>query len=205
MLSYATVSQLKEAMPDVAWSDVYDTAGTVLLERASRAIDAYCKRAPGAFAVTEATVRTFDGSGTAMLWVDEMAETPVEVAVAEANNLTEYTVYAATSYYAWPDNAPAYGEPYTRLDLNGTNGARQVWCKGRQTVKVTAKFGFSTVPPDEIVQATIILAVKWFKRGQQAYADTGAISDLGKLTYTRALDPDIETILGNPKFQRVAI
>lgn len=202
--AYATMTQLKEAMPDVQWGAVYDTAGAVLLERASRNIDAYLKRAPGAFAVTEETTRYFNGSGGPALWIAELADEPDEVAVAENLDYDNYVVYPSSYYFLWPDDAADLGEPYTRLDLGLCCGPKLFWWRGRRTVKVTGLFGFSQTPPEEIVQATIILAVKWFKRGQQAFADTGAISDLARLTYTKKLDPDVELILSHPKFQRIA-
>lgn len=201
---YASMAQLKEAMPDVSWGAVYDTAGGVLLERASRHIDAYLKRPPGAFAVEDPTTRYFDGSGGSTLWVSELADEPTEVAVAENLDYDNYIVYPPSYYFLWPDDAPTLAEPYKRLDLDTFNGPKSFWWRGRRTVKVTGLFGFSQTPPEEIVQATIILAVKWFKRGQQAYADTGAISELARLTYTRALDPDVELILSHPKYQRIA-
>jgi hypothetical protein len=50
--------------------------------------------------------------------------------------------------------------------------------------------------PAEIIRmAATAQATRWFKRGQQAFQDTGAIAELGQLTYTQKLDPDIVTML----------
>jgi len=50
--------------------------------------------------------------------------------------------------------------------------------------------------PDPVVkQATIAQALRWFKRGQQSFQDTGGIAELGTLTYTKKLDPEIESML----------
>lgn len=204
-VAYATMDELKTELVNVDWGSVYDTAGTVALEQASRVVDEYLKRAPGAFAVTTATTRYFTGSGNAVQWIDEIAEAPTEVAVAENNDRTNYIVYEDTDYFLWPDNAEAKGEPYRRLDLDTISGTHLFWWAGRRTIKVTAKFGYSTTPPPEIKRAVIILAVKYIKRGEQGYADTGAVNELGRLTYTKSLDPDIVTILSAPKFQRPAI
>ena len=62
-----------------------------------------------------------------------------------------------------------------------------------------------TSPPDEIKQATIIQAMRWFKRGQQAFSDTGAVLELGQLRYTQKLDPDVALILESPRFGRLTI
>ncbi len=50
-------------------------------------------------------------------------------------------------------------------------------------------------PPELVKQATIAQALRWFKRGQQAFTDTGGIVELGTLLYTKKLDPEIETML----------
>ncbi|OQC57688.1 MAG: hypothetical protein BWX54_01141 [Verrucomicrobia bacterium ADurb.Bin018] len=50
-------------------------------------------------------------------------------------------------------------------------------------------------PADIIRQAATVQAVRWFKRGQQGFQDTGAVAELGQITYTQKLDPDIATML----------
>jgi hypothetical protein len=39
------------------------------------------------------------------------------------------------------------------------------------------------------------MVAKAFKRGMQMYQDTGAVVELGQLTYTLAIDPEVERIL----------
>jgi len=52
--------------------------------------------------------------------------------------------------------------------------------------------------PAEIIRmAATAQATRWFKRGQQAFQDTGAIAELGQMTYTQKLDPDIVTMLAH--------
>lgn len=50
-------------------------------------------------------------------------------------------------------------------------------------------------PTAIVQQATIMQALRWFKRGQQAFTDTGGVVELGTLLYTKKLDPEIETML----------
>ncbi len=50
-------------------------------------------------------------------------------------------------------------------------------------------------PTPIVQQATIMQALRWFKRGQQAFTDTGGVVELGTLLYTKKLDPEIETML----------
>lgn len=200
--AYATVDEVKAALPDVSWGTAYDALLAELVQRASRAIDRFTQRHPGAYYVTADETRYFDGSGTRELWIDELAAAPTEVAVDEAGDGT-YTVWAPTDYIPWPYNAPALGQPYLRLDVDQLNGTKSIWYRFPRSVRVTGKFGYSTAPPDDVKQATIIQAVRWFKRGQQAFQDVGAITELGQLRYLQALDPDVKALIEH--LRRVAV
>ena len=199
---YATLSELQASMPGSGISSTdYESLLTDLLTRASRAIDRFTKRAPGAYAVTSSDEQTryYDGSGSATQYLDEMAAAPSYVGVSEAGGVasTDYTTYPSTDYFIEPVNAPYEGMPYTHLVLDQLNGGKALWYSLSHSVKVTAAFAYalSTAIPDEIVQATIIQAARWFKRGQQAFQDTGAIAELGQLTYTQSLDPEVKAII----------
>jgi len=193
--SYCANTEVKAAMPDGNWGSTYDALFTTLAARASRLIDAHVKKKPGAFAVSTDVVRYFDGSGTKVLKVGEMAAAPTKVEVAEAGVLTAYTEWAETDYILYPLNALDEGKPYTRLEIDIWNGSKVEWYAFQKAVKITAKFGYATTAPDLINQAAIIQCVRWFKRGQNAFADTGAIVELGQLTHTKKLDPEVELIL----------
>lgn len=189
-------------MADDTWTTAYDTLLPDLITRASRALDRYVNRKPGAFAVTTDVTLYFDGSGCETLWIGELATTPTSVAVAEGGVVDTvggtggtYTAYTTTDYRPWPYNAPDTGRPYLRLDLDPINGTKGAWYKLKKAVKVVGKFGYSTGAPEDVVQATIIQTVRWFQRGKQAFRDTGAISDLGQLQYVKALDPDVKLMV----------
>ena len=202
---YCNLAEVQAAMPDVNMGSSYDAILDALCLRASRLIDGYFGRKPGAFSADTDETRYYTGSGCAEQWIDELAAAPTSVSIAETGSVTVYTALVATDYYLWPDNAALDGIPYMRLDLDRLNGTRVYWPQFRKSVKVVGKFGFSTTPPDEIRQAAIIQVAKWFKRGQQAFADTGAIVELGQLRYTQKLDPDVEQILSEPKLQRLTV
>lgn len=178
-------------MPDTSWGSTYDAILTVLAKRASRAIDRFTGRDAGAFYVAVDTIRYYDGSGERDQWIDELAAAPTSVAVAEAGDLTDYTAWASSDYMVWP----YHGGPYARLDIDQLYGSKSIWYRFPKSVKVVGKFGYSTEPPDDVVMATIIQAARWFKRGQQAFRDTGAITELGQLTYTKSLDPDVAELI----------
>ena len=202
---YCTAAEIKAAMPDGNWGTSYDTLLSILAARASRTIDRYTARKPGAYKVDADVTRYYDGSGEAEQLIGELAAAPTSVAVAEGGDIKTptYTLWASTDYMLWPYNALDRGEPYTRLVIDNLNGSKSVWYEYPKSVKIVGKFGYSAAPPDDVVQATIIQAARWFKRGQQAFQDTGAIVELGQLTYTKALDPDVALLIEH--LRRMAI
>lgn len=203
---YCTAADVIEQLTDGQidqWTTGYDDIIARCITSASRAVDAFLKRKPGAFAVSATETRFYTGSGTACQYVDEMAAAPTLVSVAESGNLSNYTDYDPSDYLLYPDNALLDGVPYTRIDI-APAGSKTIWAPYRRAVKVTARFGFSTVAPPEIAEATIIMAVRLFKRAQGAYQDTLANAELGQIRYTK-LDPDVERLLNVPKFAWVTI
>lgn len=199
---YCTNTEIKAVMPDTTWGTTYDALLTAIAERASRAIDTLTGREPGAYKAGTAAARYFDGSGCGELWVDEMAVAPTAVAVAESGDVDSsagsggtYTTWAASDYLLWPANALVMGQPYLRLDVDIQSGSKALWYAYPKAVKITAQWGYSTAVPPDILQATLIQAVRWFKRGQQAFADTGAVTELSQLRYVKALDPDVATMV----------
>lgn len=207
---YCTAAEIKAVMPDGNWGSSYDTLLATLATRASRAIDRFTGRKPGAFKVDADVTQYFDGSDGPELWIGELAAAPTSVSVAEggvvdsaAGTGGNYTAWAATDYLLWPYNALDEGQPYVRLDVDIHNGSKAFWHAYPKAVKIVGKFGYATSTPSDIAQAAIIQAARWFKRGQQAFRDTGAIVELGQLTYTRALDPDVAAMIEH--LRRVAI
>ncbi len=166
-----------------------------LVTRASRLIDNWFGYPENTFAVDTATDKYFDGSGTSELYVPFLAEAPTAVAVAEAGVLTSLTDWASTDYILWPYNALDEGYPYRALYIDLLSGTKSVWYKYRKAVKITAKWGWSLIVPAPIEEAVVIQAARWFKRGQQAFQDAGAVTDLMSLRYLKKLDPDVELIL----------
>ena len=193
MADYCTAADIKAAMPDTTWGTDYDTLFGELATRASREFDRLTHWAPGSFAAGTDAARTYDGTGHLVLWLDALAAAPTLVEVDEAGT-GSYTAWAASDYRCWPYNALAKGEPYVRLDIN-SNGDKSYWPGYAEAVRVTGKFGFSTTPPDDVAWAVIRMAMRMFKRSQQAYNDVGAIPELGQLRYVKGGDPEVDRIV----------
>jgi len=203
---YCTWAEIEASNPDITWGATYDTIGALLVTRASRALDRECKVEPGYFYVSADTTRWFPGTGGTSIWIGALAAAPTTLSVAEGGDVDTsagtggtYTAWAAADYLLWPPNALLMGEPYRRLDINGSSsgGSKTVFAAGEKTVKIAGKFGYAVAVPEDIKQATIIQVTRWLQRARQGFQDTGAIVELGQLTYTKALDPDVALMIAH--------
>lgn len=199
---YLTVANLKASMPDTSWGSAYDTAMGTAITDASRAIDEFTHREPGAYYVTADTTRWFNGDGSQELWIGELAAAPTSLSVAEdgvvdgsAGTGGTYTTWAATDYLLWPPNALLRGKPYLMIAIDINNGTKAYFYQYPKSVKIVGKFGYSATIPSIINRATIVQATRYFKRAQQAQRDTGAVVELGQLQYTQKLDPDVALLV----------
>ena len=188
---YCTAAEVKAAMPDGNWGADYDALLALLAARASRAIDRYTKREPGAYAVAADTTRYFTAEDPIELYIGELAAAPTTVSIAEAGDLTDLTALASADYILEPYNALAEGLPYNFIRLDVLNGDWAYWPGFQKSVVIVGKFGYSATVQDDVKQASIIQCARWFKRGQQGFQDTGAITELGQLTYVKNIDPDV--------------
>ena len=192
---YCTADEVTAAMPDGNWGAGYDALLLLLAARASRAIDRYTKREPGAYYVNADTTRYFTAEGDVSLQVGEMAAVPTTVSIAEAGDITDLTALVATDYFMEPYNALAEGLPYNFIKLDVLNGDWAYWPGFQKSVVIVGKFGYAAAVPDDVKQCSIIQCARWFKRGQQGFQDTGAIIELGQLRYTRTMDPDVQEMV----------
>jgi hypothetical protein len=195
---YITADDIRAEMPDTEWGGKYTVLFEAIAGQASRAIDRFVKRRPGAFYSDTDSTEYFDGSGTLEQWVGELAAAPTSVAVAETGDVDSsagtggtYTTWATSDYLLWPYNAVAASEPFLRLDIDLLNGSKAVWYRFPKSVKIVGKFGYSAAVPDDVKYATLVQAVRMFKRSQQAFQDAGASVELGALRYVKDLDPDV--------------
>ena len=199
---YCTAGEIKDALPDGNWGASYDALLIALATRASRAIDRYTGRKPGAYSVTADVTLYYDGSGETLQRIGEIATAPTSVAVAESGTST-YTPWSVTDYLLQPVNAPDSLEPYTALQIDRINGSKTVWYAYPKSVKIVGKSGYSIAVPDEVKQCTIIQATRWFKRGQQAFQDVAATAALGQQQFSGRIDADIAELLRH--LRRVAL
>lgn len=230
MPAYATLEMLKGSMQKTDDGD--DVILLRILDGAERKINRLCNRPDGFLADEDASARYYKGSGKAYQLIDECVEI-TEVAVKDSLTDEDYEAWTSPSanmagdgdWFAGtgdPDDPDFNSLPYTILfvDMNGdqswfTGETPELRRRGRNvrglslvarmpSVRVTAKWGYSVLVPDDIRQATIMQSARWYKRLQSAMADTLASADLGGLLYQQQLDPDIAGILLDGRYVKPA-
>jgi len=183
--AYATAEELKRMLRITDTVD--DTDIESALVRASRAIDKRCGRrfyADGVasartYRLADRIVRDADGE---LLIVDDISDTTgLVVEIGDGSTWT-----AVTAYFTEPDNAITRGEAITAL-------RRDLGCwRTSRRARITADWGWPAVP-DPIVEATLLLANRRFKRRDSPEGVAGWAAE-GPIRVSR-FDPDIEDLV----------
>lgn len=196
--NYCTMEEVANHLLEDGLIDAGDYERIVedLIGRASRLIDAWFGKFEGYWmAETTPIVRLYDGNGAIEFFPDHMAVAPTVVEVAESGDLTDFTVWAATDYILYPLNASAEVRPFRSLLIDRLFGTKFQWYRYPSSVRITAQWGWGVATPLPIAEACIVQVARWFKRGQQAFQDAGAVTDLTQLRYLKKIDPEVALIL----------
>jgi hypothetical protein len=186
---YCTLGELKAALR--VQDSIDDSLLEISIEAASREIDGYTERV---FYSTSAT-RVYAPHNIYLVETDDIIS--VTTLKTSTNGLTYDTTLATTDYQLEPLNNLAGGivTPFTQIRAIGDYlwpaYSPQTIFHLEASVQVVGVFGWSAVPA-AIRQATIILAMRLFKRFD---APLGMISnDLGSMRVGR-FDPDVEALV----------
>lgn len=226
MASYATPAELRAiglGGKTATTGPSTDANLQIALDAATDAINGLCNRPDGFTAISIATSRVYNGSGTAFQWIDECTS----ISLVEVKNSPSDSTYVAWSASDWIpfSGDPKYPDfnrlPYTALMVapNGTyahfvSGSFVTWpsnppesttTRGAPTVRVTATWGYAAIAPARVKQACIAQAARWVKRGEGAWNDALASANMGTLLYTKELDPDVAMMLVKARLVRPAI
>lgn len=161
------------------------------ISAAELAIDNTCGRSFTA-AAASATARVFapnerrvlveDGE---VLIVDDIGSL-TDLAV-ETGSAGSYVAVTASTYEAWPLGALTRGRPATALLALGG-----CWPSGTGRVRVTARWGWPSVPAD-VTQAALLLATRLYRRKDSPEGVVGS-ADFGLVRVTNR-DPDVRALL----------
>lgn len=193
--AYATVAQLREHLSD--GSSVL-TSG--LLERAlnasSRAIDKHCGRR--FWQDSSTTVRTFIVQHPDYAFVDDIStRTGVVVKTGTDGVAFGTTLTVDVDYILEPRNADKFAaaayDAYAFWQIRSL-GAAFTTDPRWPTLQVTARFGWSAVPP-EVEEACILKAASLFKRKEAPFGVAG-FGEFGVVRIGRN-DPDVIDLLSD--------
>jgi hypothetical protein len=194
---YATLAEVKSAarILDAVDDSLLETA----IETASRMVDGYCERR---FFTNGTETRTYAPTDYFTLEVDDIATSTITLATSSTLDQTYDVTWSASDFQTHPLNATVSGiaAPITKLRATGTYLFTPY--RGEATAQVTAVFGYGTAVPTQIKHATMLLAMRQFKRYD---SPTGVIGfgDFGPVRVGTRLDPDVAMIL-NP-FRKSAV
>jgi hypothetical protein len=192
-MAYATLAELK-AFVGIPVLDVADDAVLQLaLDAAGAQVDNYCDRTFGADATV--TTRWYEATETGQVTVDPISTTTglVVASDADGDGVAETTWTLGTDFRLEPINAALAGEPWTRLVVLGTRWFPRP--AHRPGVSVTAKFGWpGGVAPAPVKEATLLLAMKLFKRKDAPFGVAGSV-EFGSEVRILPGDMDAERLL----------
>lgn len=185
---YTDLDTVKSMLGKVT-SDDRDDLITSAIVSAARMIDRRCGRR--FYADRAASARVFRPAGRVacdgpdeILRVDDFATTTG--LIVETSYGIGGTWTAVASFEAGPDNAAAYGRPYTQI--RGPLG----WLTGCGKARLTVPWGWPTWP-DEISAANALQASRLYRR-KDSPQGVIASADWGSVRVSR-VDPDVEALI----------
>lgn len=197
---YLTLAQVKAYMPtsDVSTTNIWDAFITTICNNVSRAWDILTFREEGAYAIQADTTRYYDGvpltatDGINSLYTDEfVAITTIGLAPSGGN---VYTPMSADDFWLYPYNALTQGKPFYRVDLTGL-GSVQKWPSRPHSIQIVGKFGYSATVPPAVFEGLLLYVIKFLRKAQTNYLETGTILDTGQVFVGLKTDADIQNLI----------
>lgn len=190
---YATLAELKHPNRlKINDSDsVSDDMLEAIIEAVSRKIDDRCHRR--FYADSDNADRYYTAQSVGVLFVDDIASpsSDVSIQIDVNGDGTFDETFAATDFALSPYNAQLDGVPYQKIEAIGQYSFPKNVVRG---VKITAKFGWASVPTP-IIQACLLQSERLFKRFATPLGSQ-SMTALGQMTLNiPALDPDVEFLI----------
>jgi hypothetical protein len=185
---YATLAQVKSAL---RISDaIDDSILEMAVESASRAIDGHAARY---FYSSGTATRLYAADDSFVVQTDDIAGTAIVLQTSSAGDGIFDTTFAPIDYQLEPLNGNVDGLPVPFTRIRAVENYLFPVEVEQALVKVTAVFGWASVPI-AITQATIIQASRIYKRLESPLGVAG-FGDLGAISVTRDLDPDVAQLV----------
>lgn len=181
---YTTVADVKARLGTETVVKSDDVLGSVI-SAASRLVEHLCGDRRFYQEEHVAKVLTADGG---ILDVPDLVSVD-EIAVDISGVRVYDTIWGTDDFDLNPADAAEYGFPYTSIQARPFTSR---WFPTvRRGVRVTGTWGWPTVP-DDIVEATILQAIRLFKRRDAPYGVAG-MADFGPIAMPR-IDPDVRML-----------
>jgi len=171
------------------------------IDAACRLIDNYCGRV--FYETTTTTVKYFTPYHEDYLLVDDIARTTDLVVQLDTTDDGTYdtTLTEGTDFYLLPVNPEinkitdgiTYYEPYTQIRILTTRSSERFDVNIVKNVKITAYWGYSKIP-DPIVEATLIQAIRLWKRKDSPFNVFGNEAT-GVVQLFNRMDPDAKELI----------
>jgi len=182
-VTYATLVQVKAALR--ISDNVDDTMLNLALSSTDEAINAYCGRTFGTAATD--TARYYAAAKADYIELDDLQSvTTVEYSRDGATWTT------TTDYQSEPLNQFSDGLTWPITRMRAINNFQWYNMQGIQTVKITGKFAFGSIP-SSVTQAAVLQASRFFKRLDSPMGVT--MGEFGALRLLSRVDPDVEVLL----------
>jgi hypothetical protein len=184
---YCSLAEVKAALR--LTDSVDDTLLENAIEGASRRIDGMTGRW---FYKTASTAIKMYALNSYNVPTRDIANTTVVVKTDDnADGTFETTWTQGVDYQLEPLNAPLRGIPFNRVVAIGGKTFPLITQPSKALVEITAYWGFDAVP-DDIREATILLAMRGFARYNAAL---GVVGFADMAIQVRAVDPDVRDLV----------
>ena len=192
--TYCTVEELKDEIGG-ATATTEDAKLQRAINAASRQIDGYCGQR--FYMDLSLTTRYFTAEDGIVDLSDYdfggiATTTGLIVATDDADTLTYGTTWATTDYRLLPLSAAADGAPYTQLGTSPVGVYS--WPVTAGSVKITAKFGWPTVPAD-VNKACLIQAGQLYKAKDAAFGIASFGAEGAGMRVTGSINPIAKGLL----------
>jgi hypothetical protein len=185
--TYVSLPTLKQSLDIDADDATLDELLRRAIEAASQAIDDYTGTTFGVAAGTSA--RVYRTNNPYAVWTDPFVDT-AGLVVEYGTDGTFPSAVATGDVVTWPDNAAARGRAVLRLDIpTGVLPIRNP----RPTVRVTARWGWPTVPAP-VAEAALLKAARLYRR-KDSPEGIGGNADYGTVRFDVHEDGDVLRLL----------
>jgi len=183
---YCTLAQVKASLRIT--DEVDDDLLELAVESASREIDQACERV---FYQVDGATRVFAARDSFVTEIDDLRSLTTLKTAQDGDRVFD-TTWEEKDYQLEPLNGISGGIPHPFTQIRAVDDYLFPLDGGEALVQVTGDWGWPSVPT-AIVQATVILSARIYKRNDSPLGVAG-IGDLGVIRVGR-LDPDVQALI----------